>query len=125
VLPDSIFSNANLGKFWSVLQQNMLVNFVAITSIQLTFGIFGIFTAVWYILLSFWYIFPVLVCGNQENSGNPGPEVCIATFVSETYEGLRKKQDTNVPSLKEAGKEILLFCYKFFHAGNPIVRKNC
>jgi hypothetical protein len=50
--------NPNLGKFWSALQWNMLVNFIAIHMY---------FTAVWYILWPFWSIFPVLVCCTKKN----------------------------------------------------------
>jgi Kef-type K+ transport system membrane component KefB len=32
----------------------------------------AIFMAVWYTLLSFGIFFPVLVCSDQEKSGNPG-----------------------------------------------------
>jgi hypothetical protein len=41
----------------------MLVNFIAVCSILLTFQPM----ATWYILLSFWYIFPVLVCCAEKN----------------------------------------------------------
>jgi hypothetical protein len=43
-LPDGIYfrtKNANLGKIWSVLQLNMLVNVMDISSILLSFGIFN------------------------------------------------------------------------------------
>jgi hypothetical protein len=53
--------NPNLGKFWSVLQRKMMVNFMSIWSILLPFRIFYIHTAIWYVLWSFLYIFPVLV----------------------------------------------------------------
>jgi hypothetical protein len=38
-LPDGIFSNQNLGKFWMVLQQKILVHFMAIGLILPPFGI--------------------------------------------------------------------------------------
>jgi hypothetical protein len=79
--------NPNLGKFWKVLQSNMLVYFMAIRYITYRvlwyilrpsgiflalwyiFGLLSIFLAVWYIL---WYlvcicIFPVLVCCSKNN----------------------------------------------------------
>jgi hypothetical protein len=50
--------NAILGKFWSVLQWHMLVNFMAMSSILLPFGLYyGLLV----FFLVIWYIFPVLV----------------------------------------------------------------
>jgi hypothetical protein len=65
-------NNYNLGKFWRALQWKMLVYFMDIWSILLyiiwyTLWQFGIFYGYWF------YIIPVLVCCNQEKSGNPVP----------------------------------------------------
>jgi hypothetical protein len=61
-LPNGIFSNQKLDKFWSVLQGNVLANFMVIWYISMSFGIFS---AIWYILWPFG-----MLC--QEKSGNPG-----------------------------------------------------
>jgi hypothetical protein len=59
--------NTNLGKFLSLLQWKMLVNFMTILVY---------FTAIWYILwqsgiicghLVFWYIFPMVACCTNKN----------------------------------------------------------
>jgi hypothetical protein len=52
-----------MGKFWSVLQRKMLVNFKAIWSISLPFDIFyvwslGIFCGLFGIFFPFWYVAP-------------------------------------------------------------------
>jgi hypothetical protein len=55
--------NPNLGKFWMVMQWNMLVYFMTISSI----------VAIWYILWPFGILqgylvhFPVLVCCTKKN----------------------------------------------------------
>jgi hypothetical protein len=71
-LPDGIFSNQKLsylGKFWRVLQWKMLVNYMAIPSIFLRFGIFcGRF--VYFMVI--WDIFQHFGTLYQEKSGNPG-----------------------------------------------------
>jgi hypothetical protein len=71
--------NSTLGKFWSVFQWKMLVNFKAIWSILLIFGLFYCylvyFTAIWYIILlpsgifcgNFGIFFPILVCCAKKN----------------------------------------------------------
>jgi hypothetical protein len=58
-----------LGKFWSVLQCNIILNFMAIWSILLPYGLC---IAILYTLWQFG-----IFCGNfgmlyQEKSGNPG-----------------------------------------------------
>jgi hypothetical protein len=68
-LPDFQTPNRNLGKFWKALEWKKLVHFMAIWNILRPFGIiYGC------LLLSvvIWYIFPNLVCLDQEKSGNPG-----------------------------------------------------
>jgi hypothetical protein len=68
-LPDAIFSNPKLGKFWRVLQWKNLGNIKR----QIWF-----FTAIWYILLPFGTFYGYLVYFSrfgmlyQEKSGNPG-----------------------------------------------------
>jgi hypothetical protein len=54
--------NPNLGKFWKVLQWEMMVFFMAILSILQSNGIFYghlvHFVVIWYILPVFWYAVP-------------------------------------------------------------------
>jgi hypothetical protein len=57
----------NLGQFWSVLQWK-IVNFKALLSILLPFGLFYCRLAYF---MAIWYIFPVLVCCTKKKSGNP------------------------------------------------------
>jgi hypothetical protein len=61
--------NANLGKFWRVLQWMLLVCFMAIWSILQPFGIFCGNLEHFMII---WYIFPRFGMLHQEKSGNPG-----------------------------------------------------
>jgi hypothetical protein len=56
------------GKFGSVLQWQMLVNFMAIGSIVLPFCIFHCHLAYFMVILVY---FPVLVCCTGKKSGNP------------------------------------------------------
>jgi hypothetical protein len=56
--------NPNLGKFWMVFQQKMLVHLVAIWSIL---WLFGIFNGQWVYFLFIWYIFPILVICSKKN----------------------------------------------------------
>jgi hypothetical protein len=76
--------DAKFGKILECLAMEDVGKFYGISSILLPFGIFyghlvnfvvilvyfmpfGIFYAIWYILWSFWYIFPVLVCCTKQN----------------------------------------------------------
>jgi hypothetical protein len=56
-------------KSWRPLDRKMLSYFMTLWNILRPFGI-----TYWYCLWSFGTFFPVLVCLDQEKSGNPGPE---------------------------------------------------
>jgi hypothetical protein len=59
--------NLNLGKFWRVLGWKMLLYFIII------WNILGPFDIMYGSLVEFvviWYIFHILVCLDQEKSGN-------------------------------------------------------
>jgi hypothetical protein len=56
--------NQNLGKFWTVFKWKMWVNFNDIWPI---YCYLEYLVAILYILWSFWYIFPVLVCCTKKN----------------------------------------------------------
>jgi hypothetical protein len=60
--------NHNLDKFWRVLPWKLLVQFMAIWSILLPFGLF---TSIWYILQWSFDIFFRFGKLYQEKSGNP------------------------------------------------------
>jgi hypothetical protein len=61
--------NPDLGKFWRYLEWKMLVYFMTIWNILSPFGIIvGRLVK----FVADWYIFPILVCLDQEKSGNPG-----------------------------------------------------
>jgi hypothetical protein len=64
--------NPDLGKFWRVLQWNMLVYNMSISSIL---WIFGLFYGYLVYVIVIWYIFPVLVCCTGKN---------LATLASST-----------------------------------------
>jgi uncharacterized membrane protein len=61
--------NPNLDKFWRALLWKMLVYFMTIWNILRTFGII---CGRLVFFVAIWYIFPILVCLDQEKSGNPG-----------------------------------------------------
>jgi hypothetical protein len=65
-LPDGLFSNQKIqfGKFWRALEWKMLIYFMDISNILLTFGIFSD-NLVQFVF--FWYIFPVLVSCTKKN----------------------------------------------------------
>jgi hypothetical protein len=69
-LPDSLFSNKK-SQFLVKLEYKMVVHFITIWN---GLGPLGI---IYGLLVQFgviWYIFPVLVCLDQEKSGNPGTD---------------------------------------------------
>jgi hypothetical protein len=68
--------NPNFGKFWRSLDWKMLIYFMAIWNILWSFGIgilrpFGIIYGRLVYVIVIWYIFPILVCLDEEKSGNP------------------------------------------------------
>jgi hypothetical protein len=69
--------NPKLGKFWSVLQRKMLVNFMAMWSILLPFGIFCGHLVCFVVILVYFSSFGMLW---QEKSGNPVSEAFSAAF---------------------------------------------
>jgi hypothetical protein len=84
-LPDFQTPNRNLGKFWKALEWKKLVHFMAIWNILRPFGIiYGC------LLLSvvIWYIFPNLVCLDQEKSGNPDFQPFAAPFTKSAFSHL-------------------------------------
>jgi hypothetical protein len=63
--------NSNLGKFWRASEWKMLLHFMIIWNILWPFGImYG--SLVEFVVI--WYIFPILVCLDQEQSGNHAPQ---------------------------------------------------
>jgi hypothetical protein len=66
--------NSNLGKFWRALEWKIWLYFMTSRNILRPFGIIYGRLVKFAVIL---YIFPVLVCLDQENSGNPEriPEV--------------------------------------------------
>jgi cellulose synthase/poly-beta-1,6-N-acetylglucosamine synthase-like glycosyltransferase len=56
--------NPDLGKFWRVLQQRVLVYFVVIGQIFRTFGMFGGHLGYFVVI---WSIFAILVCCTKKN----------------------------------------------------------
>jgi hypothetical protein len=58
--------NPNLGKFWRALEWKVLLYFMIIWNILLPFGMM-------YSLWSFGIFFPILVCLDQDESGNHVP----------------------------------------------------
>jgi hypothetical protein len=60
--------NPNVGKIWRALEWKMLQYFMTIWNILHPFGImYGLWE--WFVVI--WYIFYILVCLDQEKSGNP------------------------------------------------------
>jgi hypothetical protein len=63
--------NPTLGKFRKALEWNVFENFMTIWNILEPFGItYG--SLVQFVVI--WYIFPILVCLDQEKSGNPAKD---------------------------------------------------
>jgi hypothetical protein len=67
--------------FWNQKSQfGQILEGLAMEDVGVFYGHVVYFMCIWYILVSFgifmviWYIFPVLVCLDQEKSGNPGPD---------------------------------------------------
>jgi hypothetical protein len=81
----------NLGKFWSVLQWKLLVNFVAIRSILLPFRIFYGLLVYFVVILAYFSRFGMLY---QDKSGNPDP-------ASEQRRNSRQKFPRHVFSSKQ------------------------
>jgi hypothetical protein len=81
--------NPNLGRFWRALEWKMMVYFMVIWNILLSFGInlwpFGNVVIIWYISPTFG-----ILC---KKSGNPGLEskLCRALAVPELVNNLNKK----------------------------------
>jgi hypothetical protein len=72
----------SLSKFWSVLQKNA----------GKFYGHSVHFKAIWYILWSFWYIFPVLVCCTKKNLATLNDIIVPAsrTYIGSWLECCRK-----------------------------------
>jgi hypothetical protein len=77
--------NPNLGKFWSVLQWQMLVYFMAIWSTLQLYGIFCGRLVYWIVI---WYIFSRFGMFCQEKSGSPDVHVHFdfSSLTSFTFE---------------------------------------
>jgi hypothetical protein len=58
----------NLGRFWRALEWEMLMHFMTIWN---TLRPFDIIRGSLVQFVAIWYIFPILVCLDQEKSGNP------------------------------------------------------
>jgi hypothetical protein len=65
-LPDGIFSNQK-SNFWSILEGLAMEDVGIFGPFCLFYGQMIHFMSIWYILWSFWYIFPVLVCCTEKN----------------------------------------------------------
>jgi hypothetical protein len=71
--------NYTFGKIWSALELKMSQYFMTIGNMFWSFGI--IYSRLVYFVVV-WYIFPVLVCLDQEKSGNPEPNDCNRSGLS-------------------------------------------
>jgi hypothetical protein len=69
--------NPNLGKIWTAVEWKKLLYFMTVWNIFRSFGI--IYSRLEYFVVM-WYIFPVLVCLDQEKSGNPDSQTRSSVF---------------------------------------------
>jgi hypothetical protein len=87
--------NPNLGKFWRALEWKMFVYFMTIWNNLRPFDIiYG--RLVKFVVI--WYIFPILVCLDQEKSGNPERRHAMYTF--------------NASFLKAVGGQFIINLYR-------------